>query len=761
MKEKRVANMEFLRRRQARLRQNDSALKWLGSQGLDKKTIETFGLGLAEPYTDSKKMLHENALLAPVRQENGTFINQTIYINIPQITVNPENEVIWVKGSPQTYYADKYEGQAFLIVCDNIWDLWLTHQALRENKSASNLLLICPTPNSSEIFPEEWKKPEFWQRFESIYVGQQNSAQGEREAVRISQITGCETRRLRPPIHLGATWAEFWRAGGTVKEFLRLVSDAATVGAAFSESSGEDHSPGRFGYKPVDIGAAFHRGHLYYPVKTIVKSLDKVKDAAGNQITQLVSKKEVVVVRSDRTIHTVVEEPAPRGTPSENRILRLTDGTLIASHPKSPESSTWSWDSIDAYRQKRSKPRALKAILADIKNFLRGEVWLPYRYDYDLLTLLVPVTYAQAIFQSVPMILVTGEAGSGKSALGRAMCDVCANAVLIGQSSAASIARTIHDTKGFVVLDDLESIGNFSKKNTALFNDLVQCIKVSYKKETSKKSWTNVRSGMNVEELNFFGVKMINNTTGVDAILSSRMLKILTRKMPAELISLKQGDIFKNQPNTGSLQDELHTWTFENVALIDTTYQRIFPQPSDRAMEIAAPLRVFAEIAGDEDLAKGLETALSIKNETVEKPADPIDLMMRAVKNIVRDGYRQISTTHVTLEMKLINSRQSLDYSEPYQFKPEKWELPAWVGKHLRTYGFVEINAKETRSRLYGTSLRIYPVKDEFLKKINSENTSSQEYLKKEPLDFCRGDQSCSYCALNCPYMSSRHKLES
>ena len=334
MKKKREANLEFMRRRQKHLRQHSSALKWLSKHGLDDNTIQTFRLGLAGSYTDNKKILHENALLAPVLQENGTFINQTIYINIPKVTVNPENEAIWVKGSPQTYYADKYEGQAFVIVCDSIWDVWLTHQDLRENKSASNLLLICPTPNSPEIFPEEWKKPEFWQRFESIYLGQQNSAKGEREAVRISQIAGCETRRLRPPIQFGATWAEFWRARGTVKEFLRLFADTAIIGTAFSESNGEDHAPGRFGYKPVDIGVAFHRGHLYYPVETMVNSLDTVKDLAGNQIMQLASHKEVVVVRSDRTIHTVREEPAPRGTPSENRILRLTDGTLLSSRPK-------------------------------------------------------------------------------------------------------------------------------------------------------------------------------------------------------------------------------------------------------------------------------------------------------------------------------------------------------------------------------------------------------------------------------------------
>lgn len=265
---------------------------------------------------------------------------------------------------------------------------------------------------------------------------------------------------------------------------------------------------------------------------------------------------------------------------------------------------------------------------------------------------------------------------------------------------------------------------------------------------------------MQSARLNFFGVKMINNTTGTDSILGSRMLKVTTRKIPKELLSLDETLDLRNNVNPASLRDELHTWTFENVTLINETYRRLFPKPVDRTAEIAAPLRVFAEIAGDADLANGLEKALNIKKENVDSPSDPIDLMMRAVQNIVRAGYREISITHLTLEMKSINSRQSLEKSEPYKFKSEKWESPAWVGRHLRTYDFVEINAESKRLWLFGKSLRIYPVKSDFLEKITNENKDSQHYLEKKPLDFCNGCNSCSYRELSCPLMKSRLSCE-
>jgi hypothetical protein len=99
------------------------------------------------------------------------------------------------------------------------------------------------------------------------------------------------------------------------------------------------------------------------------------------------------------------------------------------------------------------------------------------------------------------------------------MKDVCANSALVGQGSAATIARLIDLSRGFVVLDDIESIG--SNKADAQFSELIQGLKLSYKKSTAAKIWTDIKT-MKVEKLNFFGIKMINNTTGVDAILGSR-----------------------------------------------------------------------------------------------------------------------------------------------------------------------------------------------------------------------------------------------
>lgn len=41
--------------------------------------------------------------------------------------------------------------------------------------------------------------------------------------------------------------------------------------------------------------------------------------------------------------------PAPKGTPDSERVVRLSDGTLIRSEPKANDYGTWKWNNIDAY----------------------------------------------------------------------------------------------------------------------------------------------------------------------------------------------------------------------------------------------------------------------------------------------------------------------------------------------------------------------------------------------------------------------------
>lgn len=752
----REANSEFLARRQKRLRESPEVLRWLKGRGLYSETAQAFHLDLSEIYTDREGVDHGFALTAPVIGPYRRPLNSTVYHNIPGLTLNPTDINSWMKGPPRTYYSEAADRFKTVFVCEGLKDLWRTWQALSDNQEGITLLLISSTHGSG--IPDEWQNAAFWSRFESIFLGQDNDRAGDALALRVARVAGHETLRVRPPREKGKDWTDFWQQGGSLVEFHALLAEAMVMGEDLASGGEADSTLGRYGYKPVDITTAFHRGHLYYPVRTLINDLEETRDKEGKIVKIPVSRIETVVVRSDRTVHTVREDPAPKGTPPEDRVLRLTDGTLIESRPKASLYSTWSWASISAYRESRTKLRPLIEILADIDTHLRQSIWLPYEEDYAVLTLLVPVTFAQAVFQSVPMILVVGPPGSGKSALGRAMARVCANAAAVGQVSAAGVARLIHETKGFVVMDDLESIGYRSGKDAPQFNELIQALKLSYNKETSWKIWTDVSRGMRVERLNFFGVKMINNTIGTDNILGSRMLRVQTRKIPEELkASLGVFDQM-DAVYLDRLRDELHTWTFENVALLDATYKRLFPKPTDRATEIAAPLRVFADIAQDDSLACSLTRALDNNRRSIADPDDPIETMKEAMKRLVREGYQEISTTHVVMEMKTLTDPNA---DRHLTNEIAKWEDPAWVGRQLRTHDIISTNAQGARQWLFGKSLRIYPIKEHFIVEVLQEHgEENREYMIRSPTDFCAGCAHCRYRSVSCPIMDNRLSSE-
>jgi hypothetical protein len=79
-----AANLEFLARRQKRLRENPAALLGLLSTfGLREETLRRFYCGLAEEYLDRRKVRRENALVAPVIGARGIPVKKSVYLNIP------------------------------------------------------------------------------------------------------------------------------------------------------------------------------------------------------------------------------------------------------------------------------------------------------------------------------------------------------------------------------------------------------------------------------------------------------------------------------------------------------------------------------------------------------------------------------------------------------------------------------------------------------------------------------------------------------
>ena len=474
---------------------------------------------------------------------------------------------------------------------------------------------------------------------------------------------------------------------------------------------------------------------------------------------QLVERLDTVVVRSDRTQYRSMYAPAPPGTPLHKRVLKLTDGTIIEKEPKATSIRTWSYESIHAYLTGTDKTRPLPEMFADIMQALKQSVWLPYAEDYAVLALTVLVTYVQSVFEAVPLILLNGPAGSGKSQTGTTMKRLCNNGVVIGQISAAAAARLIDETRGFVVLDDVEAIAAKSGKDFAA-NEFVQALKVSYNKHTAVKYWTNMKTMQN-EKLDFFGVKLLSNTRGADSILGSRMIRIQTCHMPPGTQYEFRDFTVEELMQLKALQNELHTWAFKNVALVDATYREVYVKKSGRQDEIAAPLRTMAQILGDPDITGMLENSLARQHiqETIHSD-DPVEILRDAVRNLIDQGYETVTVTHIRLEMRAL---VDTNYGMTHTTDIPEWDRPEWIGRQLRSNDLVaDINLG--RTRVYGKNLRLVKFTEWIINEVQAVNDKGDnvEHIKlnKKPEDFCKGCQSCPYRTAGCELQVLRMRDE-
>jgi hypothetical protein len=743
-----------------RLANSEGAMAYLTGKkrGLEAETIKHFGLGLSYPYPKDSPTPTSNAVVGPtISPVTGRFLNRCVYVNVPEVTTNPIDTNTWMKGSVITYWAQKRERQTILFVCEGQKDTWKHWQELKKAGLTDQMMLISSSHGST--FPDEWKNEQFWASWEKVYLGQDNDDAGDAMAERLLAHIGREAFRIKVPKDKGKDWTDFWQNEGTIEQLRELLDQAPVASTTVLPAPQPDSLQqcnllqGQYSYQPQDINGAYVHGHLFYPTRIL--------EVSRNEKTgEMVQRLNTVVVRSDRSLHHAYYAPAPEGTPLDQRVLKLGDGTIIEKLPRASESNTWDFESIDSYIKGRAKNRPLSAILEDVFWALKKSTWLPREEDYAVLALTVPVTYVQSVFESVGMLLMNGPAKSGKSQTGNTMSRLCCNGKVIGQVSAATAARVIDETRGFVVLDDIEAIATKAGKDMQI-SEFVQALKVSYNKHTAIKYWTDVKT-MRTEKLNFFGVKMLNNTLGVDSILGSRMIRIQTRPIPKLIpagMKIEVSDFsVEDLRKLRRLRNELHTWAFENVQKVDQVYREIYVRKTDRMAEIAAPLRTIAQLVGDASITASLEK--SLKREQTEVNVildDPVEALTEAVMMLVRKGFGRVTLNHIQLELStLLDPNFGIRYTNEI---PE-WRTLEWLGRQLRCNDLVE-PVQLSRQRFFGQQVRMVELAKRLYLDGNGQPLQDEKgqplyVINKKPEDFCPGCAKCDYRNVGCSLQEAR-----
>ena len=609
------------------------------------------------------KIFDDGTVILEHSDIHGKSLIKNIWL-FPDSLAAKKSDAYGGSDEPVSHYP--LRGANSLLLCENLVDALLVAQILK--KTGRGLAYTVVVSTSRGTYPKEWGSPLWWRQWSKVQVvgtsdyAREILARARRDL--FAQPSLFLNRDLR--IDLAPEWIEAWLAGGAL---LANTFPAAAIADPDEDSDLEE--PEELDHEPINIQGAFQNNYLYYCATKILRT--------GGQ-ESLIKK----ILKSDRTSQEIRRTTSPAAG-SAAQIYRLTDGTQclpIRDHLIYP---TWSARSMRSFQSGRFVVRPLHELLADIVTVLRSQVWLPNPEDYTVSALAVVVSYVQSIFDAVPLLLGFGPPDSGKSQLGLAMKSVAANAVLVDEVSAATLAREADASCGFMVIDDSENLST-KQGEQDVFSQVVQLLKRCYKKETAFRAVTQPNG--EVVRHSTYGVKYLNNTRGLGGILRTRTLIIRTAAMPA-------GTVLPPSPvMTRALRDDLHTWAFSSVGAVVTEKERL-GLPRNRRGEITLPLRTIANLSGIDSYKVDLETHLNPPGAPTA--AQVANRFKEFVQTLVLGGLTELCP--VDLVDPFANELGTM----PDCLTPE------WLGTQLGKHPL--IHPKPARFRRNGQQLRKYLVK--------------------------------------------------
>ena len=736
------------------MRNTPEALAYLHARGLTDETIEYFKLGVSFPgtrtitvKTDGKKELQkiptDNALVFPIMTPAG-FMSPYAYYDVPGLSLNPTAKA-WCGCEPRiTYNTRPTTKHQFLFITEGMKDLWMLHQVI-QNTDLQDKLLIATSTHGQSIPLEVKNNPTIFNNFEKVFLGHDSDKAGEKISQTWASYVGLKSHRVSPPFTEEEDlkdWTDFFGPGiNNVKQLSDILAKAVNINPTKLSKPVTRLADCTLGSimapADLDVTSAFHNGLMYYSIKVMQAVEDKDYNVTVSH--------NIKVIRSDKIMLDVLPiNPTTRFTLLDTKMYRLSDDTIIKRAPQVSVGASWDVTHVKAWLEGKFSPRALGNIVDDMVAVMKTRIWLPNNDDYMILALTMVTTYVQQIFDAVPFLLATGVAGSGKTELGSVLKELGCNAVVTGDISAATITRLIDSTKGLLIIDDAEKLSKKGGSNNSQVDDLLQILKVSYKKSSATRQVTDNKT-MTVNELDFYGVKLFTNTTGMEDILGTRTIPIHTRK---PLNGFTQGEM--PYEKLRELRAELHAWAMENAAKVDSVYRTF--STGNRDDEITTPFRVFAQIAEQDEWSELIDRLVGrLAFERQSNDADTAEGYLReAVLNIARRGYVSVTMEHVSMEMELLVPE---NFGKTFTNEIPEWKHTSWVKRTLMAMGFLACSSGK-RVRVHGKKdvplQRLYTLSKSLFMEI--KKASEDTYIaitKLEPIDgnmFCKQHDRCSGC---------------
>ncbi|RYF22504.1 MAG: hypothetical protein EOO77_03980 [Oxalobacteraceae bacterium] len=564
------------RRLRSNLQRNAVAMQALGRLGISPALVERVGLGIREAYVTAAGLEVSGVITYPLEASGGR--RRYGYLALAGVTVNADHPVAWSPGDAKPV---RHGDSGVLLVLPSPVAVLQARAAFERG----GLAVSATASSQPDRIPAEWQKAAYWASWERIIVSDDVP----------SCVKVAVARAAMRPVEIAAGVADCGIGPSADEAGLdywmeQMLSDARPF---VIDASGDalQGGVGDYAASAISLHGGVAQGRMYYPFM-----IERRRHGGGG----LVCSYETLVVRSDGAVIEARTLPAPPGTPAHQRVHCLTDGTRIVAAPAPSRTATWSFTSIQDFvasrgagRDPAQRPSA--EVLADVHAYLAARVTLSYPDDLWVVAAFVALTHMFRQFPSIPLLLIEGPRGSGKSELASVIASLGFNAATMGQGSAASLVRLAQDCGGLIVLDDAEGLS----VGSACFGELSQCLKVGYRASTARKPIT--RGSGRVETFDFFGPRVLTCTQGIEPILRSRCITIPmtpragSRSLPAI------------DPN--DLRDELHVLGMTSAGAVATAFASAGTGAENRQNEIWTPIMSIMQTLGTAEGVKALQLA--------------------------------------------------------------------------------------------------------------------------------------------------------
>jgi hypothetical protein len=298
--------------------------------------------------------------------------------------------------------------------------------------------------------------------------------------------------------------------------------------------------------------------------------------------------------------------PGPKLNGASQAVIVRSDGTLLlysfetitreGFYPSTidPPSgwARWSRQNLQSFLDVPTPQHTAAQVYQEITGYLKRFIYHDDPRVLGVVALCIMGSYVHTIFATLPLLLFTGERGTGKTRIGEIMTALGFNGKLRSSLTSAALAREATRDQPLICIDEAEDLGNGGRHQ-----ETCRLLRAMYRNSGIREISGPGGTGL---VFHLFCPVVLVNIVGVDDALRDRTIEVQTvqRKGSVERFFLPQ-----QLHSLQRLRDHLYRFACAYVGQIYDSYTT-YPQVdsfSDRTQELWQPLWSVARIIDTTD----------------------------------------------------------------------------------------------------------------------------------------------------------------